>query len=214
MFSIKPKYIIAVDFEATCWENQPHSQFRESEIIEFPAVLMNLETGKIEAEFHHYIKPIEKPILSEYCLNLTGITQNAVDNGIPLETALIMFQEWLSKEITTRQLVLPKFSNDYKMGTCVFVSWGNWDFGTCLDKECIRKNIKKPLYFNLWTDIRYVFRGWCSYKPNNFSDALRYVGLKFVGNEHSGLDDARNIAILTYNLVKKGVALKINGHFF
>ena len=44
------KYFVAVDFEATCMEENgaafPH------EIIEFPAVLVEVETGKTIAKFH------------------------------------------------------------------------------------------------------------------------------------------------------------------
>ncbi|XP_017060126.1 ERI1 exoribonuclease 2-like [Drosophila ficusphila] len=83
-------YVIAVDFEATCWEKQAPPQWREAEIIEFPAVLVNLKTGKIEAEFHKYILPVESPRLSCYCTELTGIQQKTVDSGMPLQTAMMM----------------------------------------------------------------------------------------------------------------------------
>ena len=43
--------------------------------VEFPAVLMNTKNGKIEAEFHHYVQPQENPTLSDFCKELTGITQ-------------------------------------------------------------------------------------------------------------------------------------------
>lgn len=43
--------------------------------VEFPAVLLNTSTGEIESEFHTYVQPQEHPVLSEFCTELTGITQ-------------------------------------------------------------------------------------------------------------------------------------------
>ena len=43
--------------------------------VEFPAVLLNTSTGSIESEFHTYVLPEENPQLSEFCTELTGITQ-------------------------------------------------------------------------------------------------------------------------------------------
>ncbi|XP_058975249.1 3'-5' exonuclease Snipper-like isoform X3 [Musca domestica] len=203
------EYVIAVDFEATCWENQAPPRWRESEIIEFPAILVNLKTGKIEAEFHKYIMPIESPKLSAYCTELTGITQKNVDNGIPLQTALMMFQEWLRKELRVRHLTLPKMSKDNKAGNCAFVTWTDWDFGICLNKECSRKRLKKPPYFNQWIDLRAIYREWYKYKPINFLDALTHVGLEFEGKQHSGIDDAKNLSKLTFKLVNDGAILAI-----
>lgn len=74
------KYFICVDFEATCFI-QSYQKRKIQEIIEFPAVLINLETGKIEKEFHSYVQPTEIPILSDYCKNLTGIEQASVENA-------------------------------------------------------------------------------------------------------------------------------------
>uniref|UniRef100_A0A1A9Z5H2 Exonuclease domain-containing protein n=1 Tax=Glossina pallidipes TaxID=7398 RepID=A0A1A9Z5H2_GLOPL len=202
-------YVICVDFEATCWENQAPPRWRESEIIEFPAVLVNLKTGKIEAEFHKYIMPIESPKLSAFCTKLTGIAQKTVDNGIPLQTALMMFQEWLRKELRARHLSLPKMTKDNKLGNCAFVSWTDWDFGICLHKECSRKRLKKPPYFNQWIDLRAIYKKWYKYQPLNFADALRHVGLSFQGREHSGIDDAKNLAGLAYKLIKDGATLAI-----
>lgn len=44
-------------------------------LVEFPAVLLNLRSGEVEAEFHSYVQPQENPILSQFCTQLTGISQ-------------------------------------------------------------------------------------------------------------------------------------------
>ena len=43
--------------------------------VEFPAVLLNTSTGEVESEFHSYVQPQERPTLSDFCTELTGITQ-------------------------------------------------------------------------------------------------------------------------------------------
>ena len=43
--------------------------------VEFPAVLLNTSSGEIESEFHYYVQPQENPILSDFCKELTGISQ-------------------------------------------------------------------------------------------------------------------------------------------
>ncbi|XP_034478686.1 ERI1 exoribonuclease 2-like isoform X2 [Drosophila innubila] len=202
-------YVIAVDFEATCWEKQAPPQWREAEIIEFPAVLVNLKTGKIEAEFHKYVMPIESPRLSTYCTELTGIEQKTVDTGVPLQTALMMFHEWLRKELRSRNLLLPKTNKSNILGNCAFVTWTDWDFGICLHKECTRKRMRKAPYFNQWIDVRAVYREWYKYRPCNFSDALSHVGLAFEGRAHSGIDDAKNLGALMCKMVRDGALFSI-----
>lgn len=152
---------------------------------------------------------MESPRLSAFCTKLTGINQKMVDNGIPLQTALLMFQEWLRDELRTRNLCLPKMSKDNKMGNCAIGTWTDWDLDICLHKECIRKSLKKPQLFNRWINMKAIFRN--KYKRQNFTfaDALQELGMTFVGREHSGIDDARNLAYLTFKMVKEGARLVI-----
>lgn len=85
------KYIIVVDFEATCWKVKWAKQeiigktewitnaesfrklralwfffkFKWNLFLEFPAVLLSLETGEVLSEFRQFVKPVESPVLSE-----------------------------------------------------------------------------------------------------------------------------------------------------
>ena len=65
------KYLLILDFEATCGDatNGQH------EIIEFPTLVYDLETDEVKATFHEYVRPEVHPTLTEFCTNLTGITQ-------------------------------------------------------------------------------------------------------------------------------------------
>lgn len=198
----KFKYMLCVDFEATCWEKADQAKWKVQEIIEFPAVLVDLKTGQICDEFREYLKPREFPTLSDFCVNLTNISQQTVNQGISIEECLTRFDAWIKKVILTYQLQLPKMrEND--QGNCVLATWTVWD-SICLSKECSRKKIKKPSYFGQWCDVREIFMKRYLHKPVSFAMALKHVGLTFEGTQHSGLDDARNLARLVYKMRQEG----------
>ena len=65
--------LAVLDFEATCFNDK--RTFKQ-EIIEFPVVLIDAQTGnQIGEEFHFYLRPKFHPELSSFCTELTGITQ-------------------------------------------------------------------------------------------------------------------------------------------
>ena len=63
-------HLLVIDFESTCWEQKTGNP--PPEIIEFPVVLLCLQTGQILSEFHYYCQPMENPRLSPFCKQLTG----------------------------------------------------------------------------------------------------------------------------------------------
>ncbi|KAL3876810.1 hypothetical protein ACJMK2_034604 [Sinanodonta woodiana] len=197
-------YLVVIDFESTCWKD---GKFRTQEIIEFPAVLLNTETGEIEGEFHHYVQPQEDPILSEFCTELTGINQAQVDDGIPLPICLRKFSHWLDKLQNEKDLRFNSSDPHKNKGT--FVTWSDWDLGVCLLYECKRKQILKPIQLNSWIDLRATYRKFYARKPNGLNGALEDLGITFQGREHSGLDDARNTAKLAWRMMCDGCVMKI-----
>ncbi len=91
-------YLMVLDFEANCVKDG-EKPLKVQEIIEFPVVLVNVKTKKVEDVFHHYVKPQVVPKLSDFCTELTGITQEKVDKeGIPLENCIKEFEEFLAKK--------------------------------------------------------------------------------------------------------------------
>ncbi|XP_044046839.1 ERI1 exoribonuclease 2 [Siniperca chuatsi] len=204
-------YLIVIDFESTCWrEKNNYSQ----EIIEFPAVLLNTSTGEVESEFHTYVQPQEHPILSEFCTELTGITQMQVEAGIPLQICLSRFSRWLKNlqldmgvVFPNRQQISSASSPSQKL--CTFLTWSDWDLGVCLQYECKRKQLYKPDVLNSWIDLRSTYRLFYDRKPKGLNGALQDLGIQFSGREHSGLDDARNTAQLAARMMRDGCVMKI-----
>ncbi|XP_064529022.1 ERI1 exoribonuclease 2 [Pseudopipra pipra] len=202
-------FLIVLDFEATCWGER---QQRWPEIIEFPAVLLNTSTGEIESEFHVYVQPQEHPVLSEFCTELTGITQDQVDKGVPLNICLSLFMKWIQKIQKEKKIIFStdtqsNFSSEAK--ACTFVTWTDWDLGVCLQYECKRKQLRKPDILNSWIDLKATYRAFYNRKPKGLNGALQDLGIAFVGREHSGLDDSRNTARLAWRLICDGCVLKV-----
>ncbi|KAK3914132.1 ERI1 exoribonuclease 2 [Frankliniella fusca] len=203
-------YVIVIDFESTCWDAKDNQNKWQNlaEIIEFPAVLLNVKTGVIEDKFHHYVMPVENPMLSDFCVKLTGINQETVNAGIPLGTCLMLFNRWITKISVEKNISFHKPSNKSK--TCTFVTWSvDWDLAMCLHNETKRKQIRKPDVLTQWIDLRLAYRKFYQRKPQGLKGALAEVGLPFTGREHSGIIDAENTAKLVTRMVKDGYMLSI-----
>nr|XP_002711856.1 ERI1 exoribonuclease 2 isoform X1 [Oryctolagus cuniculus] len=204
------QYLIVIDFESTCWNDGKHHH--NQEIIEFPAVLLNTSTGEIESEFHTYVQPQEHPILSEFCMELTGIKQAQVDEGVPLKICLSQFCKWIHKIQQQKKIVFSTGVSEpssSEVQPCTFVTWSDWDLGVCLEYECKRKQLLKPVFLNSWIDLRATYKLFYRRKPKGLSGALQEVGIEFSGREHSGLDDSRNTALLAWKMIRDGCLMKI-----
>lgn len=110
-------HILVLDFEATCDSGAvdfPH------EIIEFPVVVLDTRTLQVVAEFHRYVQPTKNKELSEFCTDLTGITQEKVDAAKTIDVVLEEFQLFLEMEVYPLcQLWKKKWGNALKAeGEC------------------------------------------------------------------------------------------------
>ena len=182
------------------------------EIIEFPSVLLKYDhkTRQITriSEIQHYCKPKENWRVSEFCTELTGITQETVNGGIPLPDALKKHKEWLAKHV-------PNF---YQGGhkNVYMMTVGCWDLAEQLPKDMKRWNKydKKMSFKSLHSVYKrfinikdeYVYfmkpkskRGW------GMKAMLRGLGIELKGRHHSGIDDCRNTASIFEELVRRGM---------
>ena len=92
-------YFCVLDFEATCWNNKER---HIREIIEFPSILYKV-TPKNNiiyiSEFSEFVKPTINPILSDFCTQLTGITQDQVNNSDEFPIVYKRHIKWLQTNI-------------------------------------------------------------------------------------------------------------------
>lgn len=191
-------YICVVDFEATCEEDNP-SDFHH-EIIEFPMVLINTHTLEIVDSFQEYVKPEVNPQLSDFCVKLTGITQEMVDAAEPFPAVLQRVVAWLQeRELGTK----------YKYA---ILTDGAWDMSKFLNIQCRISRIRYPQFAKKWINIRKSYGNF--YKvprtQTKLSTMLEKLGLTYEGRPHSGLDDSRNIARIALRMLQDGCQLRVN----
>ena len=188
-----PRYLVVVDFECTCEDREePYVH----EIIEFPAVLLDLQRRREVRHFHAFVKPTERPVVSNFCTQLTGIDQATVDGAETLDRVLGKFCAWLDEFAGENYSLAADCQSDLRH---------------FLLAECRRKKIRVRDAWRAWVDIgRHLMVHFDLRRPGNLQMKLAKVGLTFEGTPHRGLDDARNIGRLALALQERGVSLVIN----
>ncbi|XP_069698473.1 3'-5' exoribonuclease 1-like [Periplaneta americana] len=192
---LSPYYVI-VDFEATCEEvnapDYPH------EIIEFPAVLVSTEKQAVVDSFQAYCRPVINSKLSDFCVELTGITQEEVDKADTFPKILKDFEDWLAKN---------KLGTKHKF---TMVTDGPWDMGRFLYGQCKISDLPYPQFAKKWINIRKVFSNFYKSKRCCLKLMLKHLELDFEGRPHCGLDDAHNIARVLLRMMNDGASIQVN----
>jgi inhibitor of KinA sporulation pathway (predicted exonuclease) len=168
-------YYLIVDVEATCFDEGAVPR-HEMEIIEIGAVMQSSRTFEVESEFQTFVRPVRHPQLTEFCTDLTGITQENVAGVPPYREALEAMKEWM-----------------YAFGDSLFCSWGDYDRNQ-FNQDCEYHQVAYPFrsgHLNLKAEFS---RALSRKKKLGIADAVRHLGMNFEGSHHRGLDDARNIA--------------------
>jgi inhibitor of KinA sporulation pathway (predicted exonuclease) len=185
-------YICVLDFEATCFEHNETPRDK-MEIIEFPSILYKVDSNtnsfEVIEEFHQYVKPTYRPILTKFCKDLTGIQQSTIDSANTIEFVYQDHINWIKKYV--------KPSDELIFATC-----GYWDLKTMLRNEVKNKNlVLNPIYkkyINVKDEYEYFFKR----KTRSMSDMLTHLNIPLVGRLHSGIDDTRNIAKIVEKMIK------------
>lgn len=166
--------IVCFDLEMCCWNDGRES--RTGEIIEIGVAELDLSSGEIVRRAQHFVLP-EHDEISPFCTELTGIKPEVVaKNGKPLATILKSVEQ--------------KFGGRHK----IYAAWGRDDL--ILRQECEEKGLNVPFheYINLATMFRlqrHVTNRRCGQRA-----AMKMAGLEWEGRQHSGYDDAYNLARL------------------
>jgi inhibitor of KinA sporulation pathway (predicted exonuclease) len=187
-------FFLVIDFECTC---EAQDELWPHEIIEFPAVLMSAKDGTIAAEFHRYVRPLLRPKLTPFCKNLTGIQQATVDAAEPLEAVIKAFCEWLRTAVPKGALV------------CCATD-GPTDMERFMYQNAIRRDGHRfPRLLFAFVDVKLTFCKFFHIRTKlKLHAMLKELGLKFEGQLHSGIDDARNIGRLMNAMMEKGAVFK------
>lgn len=171
--------LICYDLEMCCWSRKEGKGSTTGEIIEIGVAAVNLQDGVITDRSQYYVRP-EKDDISEYCTNLTGITQKLLDKqGVPLADAINSMRG--------------KYGHH-----SVYGAWGRDD--RVLQAECEDKGIDMPFYEHLNLSTLFRLQNRMRRKRFGMRKSMEMAGLDFDGTQHSGFDDAYNLARLTLTM--------------
>ncbi|KAI9141622.1 ribonuclease H-like domain-containing protein, partial [Paraphysoderma sedebokerense] len=159
-----------------------------NEIIEFPVILIESQSGSVISKFHRYVRPRVNPMLTEFCTNLTGIKQEMVDTAKPFLEVLEEFETWLV-EMGLAEISTNRFC---------FVTDGPWDIRDFIRKQLAITQTPRPFYFESFTDLR---KYWKRTLRLNLDSMLSYYNLSFEGRLHCGLDDTINLGRIITKLI-------------
>ena len=131
---------------------------------EIGAVLLNVSTGEVDDKFHQYVRPTRFPQLSEYCIELTGITQSMVDHAEPFPTVYLKFQNWIQNAQNEKGLRFATPTekrasvNQNSGSNATFCTWSAWDLKFYFKLECQRAAINILPHFKAWIDARCIYK--------------------------------------------------------
>lgn len=170
--NMKYDQILVVDIESTCWKEPEIDNI--SEIIEIGITPIDTKTKNILEVRDILVKP-EHSKISEFCTQLTTLTQEDVDSGTSLKNACDILV------------------NEYNSKRRVWASYGYYDKNQFED-QCERENIEYPFSRNhinikLLFSLKYSLR-----REVGMAKALKLIGLPLIGTHHRGGDDSKNIA--------------------
>jgi inhibitor of KinA sporulation pathway (predicted exonuclease) len=153
-----------------------------SEIIEIGAVRLRAESLEELAEYQAFVRPLVNPELSDFCRELTHISQAEVDRAPPFVEAWALFLAWLQQH----------------PGPTVMMSWSNYD-DHLFRRQCAENGLEAPPWVHL--DMKAEFGRWVFSQDGTKSrfrlaDAMARAGLQATGEAHRALSDARNTARL------------------
>ncbi len=180
------KFFLVVDWEC---QTEKRRDAPEKEIIEIGAIILEpkygLEIGRLET----FVKPTENPQLSEFCKELTGITQENVDPASPLSQVIHTFYWWIGRTLLDhRKVSLPE--GDFS--DVVFCSWGYFDWNQ-LKRECERKGL--PFSFREFLNVKELEALDAGIKKGKgLSKAMARRKVSRTGSAHRALSDADGVA--------------------
>ncbi|KPP97211.1 MAG: Inhibitor of the KinA pathway to sporulation, predicted exonuclease [Marinobacter sp. HL-58] len=176
--------LLVVDLEATCWKHRttPDGEpqgVHNMEIIEFGCALAT-RAGKLLDSRSFLVRPTRFPELSDFCTELTSISQSMVDDEPSYREIIDALDQWLGQP-----------SEDF-----IWCSWGNYDRLHVLAES--QKHGHTPRFMAYpHLNLKRIWRRTTGQKKKNgLAHALAFHNLDFEGRHHRGVDDARNIVRL------------------
>lgn len=188
---------VIFDLEYTTWQGAQDRHWmgdgEYKEIIEIGALKINFPDFTVVDKFNIYIRPVKNPILSAYCKELTGITQDQIDQGVPFA---IGYEKFL------------KFCTD-----CLITSYGN---DVCILAENLILTNTDPLILYGTNSPSFLnLNFWISQINKNIGKSNSGSLWKYVtttnhfshNKEHNAIDDCYSILEVLFYMYKQNIYL-------
>lgn len=166
--------IIVFDLECTCWSERVPRERQET--IEIGAVALASVAGPAVAEFRTFVRPERSPVLSGFCRNFTGITQEDVDQAPRFPEAMSRFFAFAGNV------------------ACRWVSFGTADKKQLMIDAAAHGMVLPEEFLARHVDARAAFAGRFGGPEPSFADALSRLGESVEKLPHRALEDARLLA--------------------
>lgn len=172
------------DLEVTSWPGAFEHGWREvnqhREVIEIGAIILDVSDNYREVDaFTRVVKPTLNPVLSDYIIDLIGITQHTVDaEGIPFLQAFDEFVRFVKSDCPV---------------------WSHGGDGNILHENCKIYQLECPINQQQLTDIAPSLSRILQAPPGiGASDYPKFLGMnnaiKAAHRPHRALDDVRTLA--------------------
>jgi inhibitor of KinA sporulation pathway (predicted exonuclease) len=183
----KRNHAVIFDLEFTAWPGSMASRWTRdgeyTEVVQMGAVKLDAESLKIVDEFERLVCPRVNPVLSQYFIDLTGVTNDMlVARGVDFITAYRAFL-------------------DFADGNRI------WAFGR--DDLILAGNLKLyawstlplPPYSNA---LPWFAEQGVDLKGKHACDVAQAAGVAFIGHKHNALADAHGVAAGFKALIARG----------
>ncbi len=175
--------ILVIDVEATCWEGQPPPG-EQAEIIEIGHALLDVPSGRILQANTLMVRP-QRSKVSNFCTQLTTLTQAQVDEGMPFADACRFLEA--------------------RLGSCsaTWASYGEYDRRQ-FRRQCEAFGVPYP-FGETHLNVKNLFALVHGLpREVGMAAALQHLDHPLVGTHHRAGDDTRNIAGLLASLLSPG----------
>lgn len=185
-----PDRFILFDLEYTTWEGAMKRDWsgpgEHREVVEIGAILLEGTPLKKVSCFQAVVKPLVNPEVSDYFVNLTGITKEEVSGGMDFPSALKLFVWWCG---------------DYPIYSFAMINDPRRTDVDVIRENCQLHGIEFPFDWSRFHTVRKTFNDY-GYNPEQSGAAPKLFGLKSPGS-HRALVDVKGLVIALNALYRK-----------
>jgi inhibitor of KinA sporulation pathway (predicted exonuclease) len=179
---------VVFDLEFTAWEGSVVHRWSRpgefTELVQIGALLVDARSFAVEAELDLLVRPRLNPVLSDYLVKLTGITNEELAlRGVDFADAYEQFLHFA--------------------GGAVIAAFGRDDliFETNLKLYGIKDAPPVPRYVNI---VPWLIENGIDPRGKNACDVGPLAGVPFAGQKHNALADTRSVLSGIKALVARG----------